>query len=156
MKHLKVTLFQSLAIHYFVPYDAFNVSLVESLSYDEMQKNKKNLSFAFNKTKFQKQCLIGDDIFTGRNFLHKVGTSDHHRKFHLSFDQGFSGIKIIFFGISDLVSELSMNIGSFALLPTEGFRETVSGQTGLAQSSLPEHSEVRNDAVDYYLKNSLT
>jgi len=40
VKHLKVTLFQSLAIHYFVPYDAFNVSLVENLSYDEMQKNK--------------------------------------------------------------------------------------------------------------------
>ena len=40
VKHLKVTLFQSLAIHYFVPYDAFNVSRVENLSYDEMQKNK--------------------------------------------------------------------------------------------------------------------
>ena len=95
------------------------------------RKTKKNLSFAFNKTKFQKQCLIGDDIFTGWNFLHKVGTSDHHRKFHLSFDQGFSGIKIIFFRISDLVSELPMNIGSFVLLPTERSRETVSGKTGM-------------------------
>ena len=74
--------------------------------------------------------MIGDDIYTGRNFLHKVGTSDRHWKFHLS-DQGFSGIRIIFVGISDLVSELPTNIGSFALLPTEGFRDTVSGQTGL-------------------------
>ena len=115
--------------------------------------------FISNETKLLKQCLIGGDFCTGRNFLHMAGTSDHHRKFHLSSDQGFSGIRIIFVGISDLVSELSMNIGSFVLLPTEGSRETVSGQTGLtglAQSSLPEHSEVRNDAMDYYLKNSLT
>ena len=147
-----------MSLNSYVTYDAFNVSLGESLFYDEMQKSK-DMSFAFNKTKFQKQCLIGDDIYTGRNFLHKVGTSDRHRKFHLSSDQGFSGIRIIFVGISDLVSELPTNIGSFALLPTEGFRDTVSGQTGLtglAQSSLPEHSEVRNDAMDYYLKNSLT
>ena len=40
MTHLEVTLFQFLAILYFVTYDAFNVSLVENLSYDEMQKNK--------------------------------------------------------------------------------------------------------------------
>ena len=119
------------------------------------RKTKKS-SFVFNKAKLLKQCLIGDDICTSRNFLHTVGTSDHHWKFHLSSDQGFSGIRIIFVRISDLVSELPINIGSFVLLPTEGSRETVSGQTGLAQSSLPEHSEVRNDAVDYYLKNSLT
>jgi hypothetical protein len=60
-----------------------------------------------------------------------VGTSDGHLKFHPSSDQGFSGIKIIFVRISDLVSELPMNIGSFELLPTEGSQETVSGQTGL-------------------------
>ena len=54
VKHLKVTLFQSLAIHYFVPYDAFNVSLVENLSYVEMLKTKYT-SFAFNKTKLLKQ-----------------------------------------------------------------------------------------------------
>ena len=94
-----------------------------------------NSSFVSNKAKLLKQYLIGDDIYTGRNFLHKVGTSDHHRKFHLSFDQGFSGIKIIFFGISDLVSELPMNIGSFVLLPTERFWETVSGKTGLIDRS---------------------
>jgi len=84
-----------------------------------------------NETKLPEQCLIGGDFCTGRNFLHMAGTSDHHRKFHLSSDQGFSGIRIIFVGISDLVSELPTNIGSFALLPTEGFRDTVSGQTGL-------------------------
>ena len=80
-----------------------------------------------------------------------VGKSDGHPKFHLSFNQGFSGIKIIFVGISDLVSELLMNIWSFELLPTEGSQETVSRQTsltGLAQSSSPEHSEVRNDAIN--------
>ena len=88
---------------------------------------------------------------TDRNFLLMVGTSDRHQKCHHSSDQGFSGIRIIFVGISDLVSELPMNIGSFELLPTEGSREAVSGQTGLTgltdrsdQSSpeLPaEHSE---------------
>ena len=76
-----------------------------------------------------------------------VGTSDGHRKFHLSSNQGFSGIRMIFFRISDIVSELLMNIGSFGLLPTEGSRETVSGQTGLAYNSSPEHSKVRNDAM---------
>ena len=111
-----------------------------------------NSSFVSNKAKLLKQYLIGDDIYTGRNFLHKVVTSDHHRKFHLSSDKGFSGIRFIF----DLVSELPMNIGSFVLLPTEGSRETISGQTDLTQSSYPEHSEVRNDVMDYYLKNSLT
>jgi len=115
-----------------------------------------NSSFVSNKAKLLKQYLIGDDIYTGRNFLHKVVTSDHHRKFHLSSDQGFLGIRFIFVGIFDLVSELPMNIGSFVLLPTEGSRETMSGQTGLTQSSYPEHSEVRNDVMDYYLKNSLT
>ena len=94
-------------------------------------RKTKYTSFAINKTKFLKQCLIGDDIYTGRNFLHKVGTSDHHRKFHLSSNQGFSGIRMIFFRISDLVSELPMNIGSFVLLPTERSRETVSGKTGM-------------------------
>ena len=119
------------------------------------RKTKKS-SFVFNKAKLLKQCLIGDDICTSRNFLHTVGTSDHHCKFHLSSDQGFLGIRFIFVGIFDLVSELPMNIGSFVLLPTEGSRETISGQTGLTQSSYPEHSEVRNDVMDYYLKNSLT
>jgi hypothetical protein len=33
---------------------------------------------------------------------------------------------------------------------------TQTGLTGLAQSSSPEHFEVRNDAMDFYLKNSLT
>ena len=60
-----------------------------------------------------------------------VGKSDGHQKFHLSFNQGFSGIKIIFVTISDRVSELPMNIKSFELLPIEGSRETFSGQTGL-------------------------
>ena len=95
-----------------------------------------------NETKLLEQCLIGGDFCTGRNFLHMAGTSDHHRKFHLSSDQGFSGIKIIFVGISDLVSEFPMNIRSFMLLPTEGSRETVSGQTSLtgqAQSSPTEY-----------------
>ena len=57
VKHLKVTLFQSLAIHYFVPYDAFNVSLVESLSYDEMQKNKKKLIIWFQQDKISEAML---------------------------------------------------------------------------------------------------
>ena len=50
VKHLEVTLFQSLAIFYFEPNDAFNVSLVENLSYDEMQKNKE-LIICFQKGK---------------------------------------------------------------------------------------------------------
>ena len=54
--HLEVTLFQFLAILYLVTYDAFNVSLVESLFYDEMQKTK-DILFAINKTKSQKLCF---------------------------------------------------------------------------------------------------
>jgi hypothetical protein len=50
-------LFQFLAILYFVTYDAFIISLEESLFYDEMQKTK-DISFAFNNTKSQKQCFI--------------------------------------------------------------------------------------------------
>jgi hypothetical protein len=42
-----------------------------------------------------------------------IGTSDGHRKSDVSSDQGFWGIKIIFVGISNLVTELPMNIGSF-------------------------------------------
>ena len=76
--HLKVTLFQFLAILYLVTYDAFKVSLVESLLYDEMQKTK-DISFAFNKTKSQKQCFIWDDIRERHAFstifLHRVGSS---------------------------------------------------------------------------------
>ena len=53
VKHLEVTLFQFLPTLYFVTYDVFNVSLVESLFCVEMQKTK-NISFGFNKTKPQK------------------------------------------------------------------------------------------------------
>jgi len=56
VKHLKVTIFQSLAIHYFVPYDAFNVSLVESLSYVEMQKNKE-LIICFRQDKISEAIV---------------------------------------------------------------------------------------------------
>ena len=56
VKHLKVTLFQSLAIHYFVPYDAFNVSQVESLFYDEMQKNKEHI-ICFQRDKILEAML---------------------------------------------------------------------------------------------------
>ena len=75
VKHLKVTLFQSLAIHYFVPYDSFNVSLVESLSYDEMQKNKKKLIICFQQDKISEAmldwrwCFFWSELPTqGRNF----------------------------------------------------------------------------------------
>ena len=56
MKHLEVTLFQDLAIFYFEPYDAFNVSLVENLSYDEMQKNKE-LIICFRQDKISEAML---------------------------------------------------------------------------------------------------
>ena len=104
-------------------------------------RKTKNSSFVFNKAKFLKQCLIGDDICTGQNFLHMIGTSDGHQKFHLSSDQGFSEIRIIFVRISHLVSELPMSIGIFVLLLTEGSQETISEQTGLTKRSAPEHSK---------------
>jgi len=56
VKHLKVTLFQSLAIHYFVPYDAFDISLVESLSYVEMHKNNE-LIICFEQGKTSEAIL---------------------------------------------------------------------------------------------------
>ena len=56
-----------MSLNPFVPYDAFNVSLVESLFYDEMQKTK-DMSFAFNKTKSQKQYLIWDDSSERHSF----------------------------------------------------------------------------------------
>ena len=78
MKHLEVTLFQFLAILYLVTYDAFNVSLVESLFYDEMQKNKEHIIC------FQQNILLRwhtwETCFSlskhpCKIFLHRVGSS---------------------------------------------------------------------------------
>ena len=89
-----------------------------------------------------KQCLFGAVFYWSELPTHKVGTSGQRRKFHLCSDQGFSGIKLNFVGTSDPGSELPINIGSLMVLPTEGSRETVSGQTSLtgqAQSSPTEY-----------------
>jgi hypothetical protein len=91
-------------------------------------------SSVFNEAKLLKQCLSGA-VFA------LVGTSGRHRKFYLCSDQGFSRIRVNFVGTSDPWSELPINIGSFMVLPTEVSQETVFGQTGLAQSSTPEHYE---------------
>ena len=123
-----------------MPYDAFYVSLVENLSYDWNAEDKAYI-MCFWQRKTSEAMLDWRQFCTDRNFLHMVGTSVHHRKSHLFSDHGFLRIRIIFVGVSDLVSELPMNNRSFELLPTEGSQETISGQTGLAQSSSPEHSK---------------
>ena len=118
--------------------------LLTSLSYRTCfvwtTENKGHV-ICFQLGKIYEAMLVWSCLCTRRNFLHMVGTSVHHRKSHLFSDHGFLRIRIIFVGVSDLVSELPMNNRSFELLPTEGSQETVSGQTGLAQSSSPEHSK---------------
>ena len=58
MKHLKLTLFQFLTIHYFVPYDDFNVSLVENLSYVEMQKKQRTYHLPSTRQNFRSNAWL--------------------------------------------------------------------------------------------------